>query len=156
MKLAVTGPRPNKIGPQGPELQRFLVGPLTDQLAAMCPTELITGMAPGIDTASAWIAHLLGVPFTAAIPCLNQDAKFTEAQRATYWKLMGLAVKVVYVSDKPYEPGCMDRRNEWMVDHSDVLLAVIWPGYSGGTANCVKYAESVGRKVVRVDPRSTR
>ncbi len=39
------------------------------------------------------------------------------------------------------------RRNEFMVDASDALAA-FFDGSPGGTANCVRYARSVGRRVV--------
>ena len=38
-----------------------------------------------------------------------------------------------------------------MVDNSDVLIAC-WNGTSGGTANCVKYAEKTGNKIYRINP----
>ncbi|WP_188052008.1 hypothetical protein [Azospirillum sp. Sh1] len=40
----------------------------------------------------------------------------------------------------------MNTRNEWMVDHSDRLLA-LWDGSQGGTANCVRYARGLGRPI---------
>ncbi|MFZ2410072.1 MAG: hypothetical protein WAW23_00725, partial [Candidatus Methanoperedens sp.] len=39
------------------------------------------------------------------------------------------------------------RRNEFMVDAADVLAA-FFDGSPGGTANCVRYARSVGRKTM--------
>ena len=45
----------------------------------------------------------------------------------------------------------MQRRNEYMVDKADTLIAV-WNGTSGGTANCVKYAKKKGVDIVRLDP----
>lgn len=43
----------------------------------------------------------------------------------------------------------LQKRNEWLVDRVDTLLAV-WTGRPGGTANCVRYAERVGKPVIRV------
>ena len=40
------------------------------------------------------------------------------------------------------------RRNEFMVDAADVLAA-FFDGSQGGTANCVRYAQRVGKKIVR-------
>lgn len=40
------------------------------------------------------------------------------------------------------------RRNEFMVDAADVLAA-FWDGSKGGTANCVGYARSIGKRMIR-------
>jgi len=62
-----------------------------------------------------------------------------------------LADGVVVVSEGGYSARNMQRRNEWMVDHSDKVLAV-WDGSNGGTGNCVAYARSIGREIIRIDP----
>ena len=46
-----------------------------------------------------------------------------------------------------YFRGCMQKRNRYMVDKSDVVLA-IWNGkYDGGTWNTIKYARSKGKMI---------
>jgi uncharacterized phage-like protein YoqJ len=45
----------------------------------------------------------------------------------------------------------MQVRNEWMVDSSDGVVA-LWNGTAGGTANCVRYAEKVGRPIDNLWP----
>ena len=40
----------------------------------------------------------------------------------------------------------MQLRNEAMVNDCDLLLA-LWNGTSGGTANCIRYANSVKREI---------
>ena len=46
-----------------------------------------------------------------------------------------------------YHKGCMQKRNEYMVDKSDLVLA-IWNGErSGGTWNTIRYAQSVGKPI---------
>jgi uncharacterized phage-like protein YoqJ len=37
----------------------------------------------------------------------------------------------------------MQRRNEWMVDRADKLVA-LWDGSWGGTFNCIEYARKKG------------
>jgi uncharacterized phage-like protein YoqJ len=57
---------------------------------------------------------------------------------------------VIYTFNNPYPgPWVMQRRNEWMVDHCDILYA-FWDGTSGGTANCVKYAAQIGKPYVNL------
>src|SRR3546814_19330873 len=46
----------------------------------------------------------------------------------------------------------MQTRNEWMVDHADGVVA-LWDGSTGGTANCVAYADKVGKPVTRSEER---
>lgn len=46
----------------------------------------------------------------------------------------------------------LQKRNEFMVDNSDLVIAV-WDGVkSGGTWNCVKYAIGCGKQIIRLDP----
>jgi predicted Rossmann fold nucleotide-binding protein DprA/Smf involved in DNA uptake len=46
----------------------------------------------------------------------------------------------------------MLRRNRWMVDHCDAVIAV-WGGSPGGTAQSVRYARDLGRPVYLFNPR---
>ena len=41
-------------------------------------------------------------------------------------------------------------RNRWMVDHSDIVIAALHRDF-GGAAEAVRYAEKVGKKVVRIN-----
>ncbi len=46
-----------------------------------------------------------------------------------------------------YQKGCFQKRNHYMVDKSDLVLA-IWNGkHSGGTWNTIKYAQSKNKKI---------
>lgn len=45
----------------------------------------------------------------------------------------------------------MQKRNEYMVNLADKVIAV-WGGSSGGTANCVRYAKSVGKEIIIIKP----
>ena len=45
----------------------------------------------------------------------------------------------------------MQKRNEYMVDLADKVIAV-WNGSTGGTYNCVKYAEKCGKEIIRIVP----
>jgi len=51
-----------------------------------------------------------------------------------------------YVDNDPeYKASKMQKRNIWIVDNSDGLVAV-WDGTPGGTANCVEYARNKSRE----------
>jgi len=47
----------------------------------------------------------------------------------------------------------MQKRNEWMVDHSDYVIAV-WDGSKGGTGNCVKYAIKQEKEILQLNPKT--
>ena len=57
--------------------------------------------------------------------------------------------EVVFVSEPGYAAWKMQVRNKWMVDNSDLVLA-LWNGTDGGTANCVRYAEKVGKPITNL------
>ena len=46
----------------------------------------------------------------------------------------------------------MQIRNRWMVDNSDLVLAVFDGKKEGGTWNCVKYAKSKNKEIVVIKP----
>jgi uncharacterized phage-like protein YoqJ len=150
MTIAVTGHRPDKLGREwdmkGPISQKIYTE-LDRLVQQLRPTKMITGMALGVDILFANVAFNRKIPFVAAIPCLNQEKKWSESQQKLYWRILNDPLcSVHYVSIKPYSPSCMQKRNEWMVDNCQVLIS-IWDGSPGGTANCVMYA------VDRVDVR---
>ena len=121
-------------------------------LAKENPTELISGMALGIDTLFALIALEKGIPLVAAIPCDGQERMWPAGSQQQYYMILQnpLVTKVV-VSPGPYATWKMQKRNEWLVDNSDKLIAV-YDGSGGGTGNCVQYAEKVGREIIRINP----
>ena len=59
--------------------------------------------------------------------------------------------EVVLVTDEEYKPYLMQVRNIWMVERSDIVIAV-WDGTEGGTANCVKSAEKAKKQIIRIKP----
>lgn len=149
MILACTGHRPSKLGGYGEGVRERLVELASDSLGRLAPERVITGMALGWDQAVAEAAILRGLPFIAAIPFAGQEKVWPAASQERYRKMLKLAMEVAYVSPPGYAGWKMMERNKWMVYRADVILA-LWDGSPGGTANCVRYAESVGKKVVDV------
>lgn len=43
----------------------------------------------------------------------------------------------------------MQLRNKWMVDKSDIVIAV-WDGSEGGTNNCVQYATENKKRIINL------
>jgi len=50
-----------------------------------------------------------------------------------------------------YHPAKMQIRNRYMVNNSDIVIAV-WNGSKGGTANCVNYAKKQGKEIIVMNP----
>jgi uncharacterized phage-like protein YoqJ len=102
-------------------------------------TSAIVGGALGFDQIAAYACWLEGVPYTVAVPCQGQSARWNENARERYATMLELAETVITVTDAPYSRGVMQVRNEWMVDRCDILAAW-WNGSPGGTWNCIQYA----------------
>lgn len=154
MIISGTGHRPNKIEAYG--VQAYpgsfaydrLVSLSTSILEAEKADKVISGMALGFDMALAQAAIYSGIPFTAAIPFRGQEGKWPQSSQEYYQKLLNQADEIEEVSPPGYEAKKMHVRNEWMVNHSDKVIA-LWNGdLSGGTASCVKYAANQMRQVV--------
>jgi uncharacterized phage-like protein YoqJ len=123
------------------------------KLTELQPTKVLSGMALGFDQWLAWLCGRAGIPFEACLPFEGQEQGWPMEARWRYDDLLKRALMVHVVGQPPknrWEAAkAMQARNEFMVDRSDVLLAA-WTGADGGTANCVRYAERVGKRVVRV------
>lgn len=156
MIVAFTGHRPDKLGGYKLPNDTYIrvCQKIDAALKELKPEKVITGMALGIDQWAASIAHKLHIPFLAAIPFEGQEKAWPEASQKIFRLLRKLATEEVIVSPGGYSAHKMQVRNEWMVDHCDKLIAV-WDGTPGGTANCVTYAESVGKSIIRINPRET-
>lgn len=116
--------------------------------------ELISGMALGVDQLFFSVGNQLRkeyaeqgitIVLTAAVPCIEQDGIWKDDCKISYAAMLKAADKKVRISNKKYEQdkGCMQRRNKFMVDNADMVLAY-HDGSEGGTKNCIDYAKSVG------------
>jgi uncharacterized phage-like protein YoqJ len=155
MRIAITGHRPNKLGND-----YDLVSPLINRIRILLnevilnyqPTEIISGMALGIDTLWAQLAIENSIPLVAAIPFKGQESMWPQKSQKVYNYLLSKAKEIVIVNEGGYSPSKMQIRNEWMVDNCNLLIAV-WDETSGGTANCVNYAKSVKQEIIYINPK---
>jgi len=148
MIVGFTGHRPDKLGawdPLCPVVERVKTA-IRQFLVETQPEHVITGMALGVDQWAAYEAIDLGIPFVAALPCDNPESPWPLTSQKRFHELLVKAQQVVVVSPGPYKPWKLQRRNEWIVQNCD-LLAAVWDGSRGGTANCVGYARSIEREV---------
>lgn len=120
--------------------------------------ELISGMALGVDQLffsvgyqlrKEYAAQGIKVVLTAAVPCLEQDGIWKDDCKISYAAMLKTADKKVRISNKKFanDKGCMQRRNCFIVNNADMVLAY-HNGSEGGTKNCVDYAKSQGAVIV--------
>lgn len=152
MIVAATGHRNNKI-------QRASEHELHLELTAFAKLQMeclgkvsciISGMALGWDQAVAEAAVEMKIPFIAAVPFIGQEQRWRYRDIVRYQRLLKQAQEVVVVNNKGSTIGAkFQARNEWMVNKATYILA-LWDGSAGGTANCVRYAMSVEKKIDNV------
>lgn len=92
-----------------------------------------------------------GIKLVGVIPFEEQAATWSEAWRSRYFSLMSKSDDEVLISAH-YTKDCYHRRNRYMVDNADVLIAVYNGSDSGGTAYTVRYANQKGKMVVVLEP----
>ena len=103
----------------------------------------ICGMALGCDMYCAEAVIELRKSFDditleAAVPFTGQAEHWGAAQRQRYEALLARC-DTVTVLQEHYSPGCMMKRNRYMVDHADLIIAC-YDGKAGGTLNTLRYA----------------
>ena len=148
MIVAGTGHRPDKLGGYSREAHERLVHVACTALGDVKGdiSKVISGGALGWDQALADAAIRLGLPLTLALPFEGFECKWPKSSQEFLHSLMNPA-DVVFVCEPGYAPWKMQERNKWMVDNCNTLLA-LWNGTDGGTHNCIKYANSVGRQII--------
>jgi uncharacterized phage-like protein YoqJ len=152
--LAVTGHRPDKLGNEWDmrgEISQRVYHDMANYIETNRPSQMISGMALGVDMLWAALAIKEDIPLLAAIPFEGQEKAWPQKSQDLYHSLLSKATEVVAVCPPGYAAWKMQKRNMWMVDNCDLLVAV-WDGTDGGTANCYRYAESVNKPIFRIKP----
>lgn len=141
--VAGTGHRPEKLGGYSDQVLDRLTALAYAYLVRVEANHVISGMALGWDTALCIAALDLGLPVTTAIPFRGQEHRWPHSSKKMYYNLLSQCAETVVVSSGGYSAASMQRRNIWMVNHCDRIVA-LWDGSSGGTGNCIQYADKVG------------
>lgn len=110
----------------------------------------ISGGAVGFDTLAARsvIRFRLSHPdarLVLLLPCINQDEKWSDAQRDAYEHILSSANEVEYVFDE-YTDSCMKERNFRLADRADILIAYVGHNRSG-SAQTARMADNMGKTV---------
>ncbi len=164
MIICGTGHRPDKLGGYSQETFDKLVALAEVWLITtgveLGVTEVISGLALGWDQALADAVirinyRALGksdkrpLKLVGAVPFKGQERKWPQKSQDYYDIIVKHCDEVVEVCEPGYAAWKMQARNEYMVNQSDLVLA-LWNGTPGGTANCVRYAQQQGKKIINL------
>ena len=124
-----------------------------EKLIADGVTDFISGGALGFDqiVASLIVAKKemdINIRLIFALPCKNQDTFWSQKQKTLYQNLLIEADEIIYLSDN-YDPDCMRRRNQYMVEHSKYCICALLHEKSG-TGQTVRLARKNGLKIINV------
>lgn len=134
---------------------RFRLRETLEYLIGKGYVDFMSGGALGFDQMAArivlslrekypWIRLIMVLPFD------SQADKWSREQRGNWLSIIEASDKVIHISHS-YDKGVFFRRNHYMVDHADLLLAA-YDGKPGGTAGTIAYAKRRGVKVLRLPP----
>lgn len=161
MIIAVTGHRPQKLWGFNMNDERYLrmAESIKQYLIDNNCTEAIQGMALGVDQIFAQAVLDLkdsgyDIRLVGAIPFEGQESRWRIESQTQFNILRKRCDDICVVGDNYPElsiPALMQKRNEWMVDRADSILA-IWNGERSGTGNCVKYARKKKKPVTIWNP----
>ena len=147
MIIAATGHRPNKLGGYSPQARQRLVDIARGYLSAQKDLAgVISGMALGWDQAFAVAAQDLGIWVHAAVPFRGQESPWPKESQREWGRILSRCASVTVVCGGGYAAQKMQERNEWMVRRCH-RVAALWDGSAGGTANCIRYAQQLGRPI---------
>lgn len=167
MIISITGHRPNGLPREygynlyneaWSKLKEYIEVTIQESYKFAAPNEeltLVTGMALGVDSAFWEIADKLrknnpNIRIEAALPFVGQEKNWTEESQKQYKKMLSESDKVTIVSEGGFTTYKMMARNRYMVNKSDIVIAVICKK-TGGTANCINYAKEHNKLVIEIN-----
>lgn len=158
--VCFSGHRPEKLPDGGSEcsqvirtIKSILYKEILDSIDNGCTT-FVTGLARGVDL---WAGEMImelkaqGMPLrlVAAAPYRAHGSSFKGKDRFVLGNIFLKADEIVYVCEN-YSRDCMRLRNEYMVDRSDKLIAVV-SDYRSGTGQTIRYAERKRLEIKIID-----
>ena len=98
------------------------------------------------------VTHHPEITLECAFPCETQAVRWSESQRERYYRIAEQCDKETMLQHH-YDKDCMQKRNRYMVDSSDIIIAV-WNGKPSGTGNTIRYAQEQEKTVIVIDPQT--
>ena len=158
--VAFTGHRPEKL-PWGTDensaegvLFKFRLRETLEYLIGRGYTDFMSGAARGFDTIAAEMVISLReiypwIRLTVVLPCADQARKWDDMDRARWENIVTNSDHVETLA-RTFDRGCMFRRNRYLVDHADLVLACYDGDPHSGTGMTVNYAHRQDVKVRRL------
>ncbi len=91
------------------------------------------------------------ITLECVLPYAGMIESFAIPDRERFYNLEAY-INFSTVLNEEYCPGCMQQRNEYMVDHAGYVIAV-WNGRKSGTGNTVKYAKKTQANLILLESR---
>lgn len=153
-RCCFSGHRPEKLEEPEKTVKNWLSEQIDSAIAAGYTT-FISGCAMGVDI---WAGQLVlqkkaknpALRLIAATPWPGFSNRWSIDWQVEYSDLLKNADLIVPVCNH-YHKGVFQQRNEWMVDHSNRVIA-FYNGAPGGTRNTIEYAEKKGVEVITNNP----
>ena len=138
-KLITDGASPEKVLPM---IQSMLYFEITEAIKDGFEN-FISGMAAGVDLwAARYVLSLRNrypqIKLVCAVPYRGQGSKLRGEELFEYSTIISAASEVITLSES-YHRDCFRKRNEFMVDNSARLIAVV-SDYRSGTGQTINYA----------------
>ena len=156
MIIAGTGHRPHKLNNeyeyQGP-LSKWIMDQTREVLLAKAPERIISGMAIGYDTMLALVALELKIPLLAAIPFVGQETRWPKSSRDLFNKILSDRLTISHVvCEGGYAGWKFIKRDHYMVDNGDEVIACYNGDLQGGTWQTWKYAVQKQKPITIINP----
>ncbi|MBO5334239.1 MAG: DUF1273 family protein [Clostridia bacterium] len=151
-RCCFTGHRPDKMTLGEKEIKPMLEKAIDEAIEDGYVT-FITGMAMGVDI---WAAEIVlerkkkndNLHLICALPHPGFETRRSLLEKMKFNKIIKKADMVKEINDH-YFRACYQVRNEWMVDRSNLVIAV-FNGQKSGTKNTVDYAIRKGVRVKNI------
>lgn len=148
-RACFTGHRPEKLR-LAEDAVRIILGNAIDSAIANGFVTFISGMARGVDI---WAAEIVlerkmsnpDIRLICALPHPDFERSWKDLWQQRYREILARADWIKTIRPT-FSMASYQRRNEWMVDHSALVIA-IYNGTKGGTRNTIEYAERHGINV---------
>jgi len=158
--VAFTGHRPEKL-PWGADdnsadgvLFKFRLRETLEYLIGRGYTDFLSGAARGFDTIAAEMVISLReiypwIRLTVVLPCADQARKWDGSDQVRWENIVTNSDHVETLA-RTFDRGCMFRRNRYLVDHADLVLACYDGDPHSGTGMTVNYAHKKDVQVRRL------
>ena len=124
------------------------------ELYAKGYTNYYCGMAMGFDLLSAEVVLSLKAEYKelrliAVVPYRNQNERFSFADKKRYQSILSRADETILLCEN-YHQGCLLRRNDYMLAHSNQVIAYYDGENKGGTFYTCRKAQVEGLPIINL------